>query len=178
MELQPQYQPHENLKSQVEIQSWISQNYATLEEGGYHYLGGEPNTQDPALFEQADLRVLIIRLSTYDAMDGSMTHSLLAQTIRDEAKRHGKLAFTDFAFLPPRKDYELFMKHHLPVILPVLSKRLPREFDMIMVSHSLHLEQINWPRMMIRSGLPLFKPQRMQRDDIPLILWGRLSFYL
>jgi len=139
-----------------DVSAWLSKNYAALEEGGFHYLGGEPNTQDPSEFETADLRVLIVRLSTYDAMDGSMTHSLLAQCVRDEARKCGKKAFTDFAFLPPRKDYELFMKFGISVLLPVLTKREPREFDIIMVSHSLHLEQVNWPRLMIRSGIPLF----------------------
>src|SRR5215471_6646353 len=105
--LPPQYWPSENLKQQAEIQTWIAGNYAFLEDGGFHYIGGEPNTQDPSEFDTADLRILILRLSTYDAMDGSMSHSLIAQCARDAARKVGKKVFTDFAFLPPRKDYDL-----------------------------------------------------------------------
>jgi len=178
MSLAVQYQPKTQLKSAPEVKKWLSANYHTLEDGGYHYLGGEPNTQDPEEFDTASLRVLIVRLSTYDAVDGSMAHPLLAQISRDSVSNFNKKyktdfkVFCDYAFLPPRKDYDLFMKHDIPVMLPVITKRNPKDFDMIWVSHAVCLERINWPRMAILSGIPLFKPQRFERDDIPLIFMG------
>jgi len=170
--LAPQYLPVDGLKTQPQVQSWLDANLFSLEDGGYHYLGGEPNTQPPEMFNTADLRVLIIRLSTYDAVDGSMAHPLMAQIARDAAKKNNFSVFCDYAFLPPRKDYELFMKNQIPVILPTQTKRNPNDFDMIWVSHAVCLERINWPRMMINSGIPLFKNQRMEQDGIPLILMG------
>lgn len=170
--LSPQYQPREQLRGAESTIAWLAKNYAMLEDGGFHYLGGEPNTQGVEEWDGADLKILVVRLSTYDAMDGSMTHSLLAQNIRDSARKFNKKAFVDFAFLPPRKDYEMFMKNDIPVMLPLITKRHPKEFDQIWISHSLHLEQVNYPRMLIRSGIPLFKHWRFERDDIPILVWG------
>lgn len=170
--LAPQYIEKKTLKSADQTLRWLAKNYAKLEDGGYHYLGGEPNTQNPDEFETADLRILIVRLSTYDAVDGSMAHPLLAQIAKDEANKIGGKIFCDYAFLPPRKDYDLFDEVNIPVLLPVVTKRQPCDFDMIFVSHAVCLERINWPRMAIKSGIPLFKKERFEQQGIPTILMG------
>lgn len=178
MQLAPQYLHKSTLKSSKDTLAWLSQNYHKLEDGGYHYLGGEPNTQEPGEFDTSDLRVLIVRLSTYDAVDGSMAHPLLAQICRDATsefnrkKGTGFTVFCDYAFLPPRKDYDLFDEFNIPVMLPVITKHHPRDFDMIFVSHAVCLERINWPRLAIKSGLPMFKKERFESDGIPLIFMG------
>lgn len=171
-QLAPQYIEKKNLKTPEQTKRWLAANYSKLEDGGFHYLGGEPNTQNPEEFEGADLRILILRLSTYDAVDGSMAHSLLSQIARETGNKIGAKVFCDFAFLPPRKDYDLFDEVNIPVILPVITKRQPADFDMIFVSHAVCLERINWPRMAIKSGLPLFKKERMETPGIPLIFMG------
>lgn len=172
MQLAPQYLEKKNLKNADQAKRWLKANYHKLEDGGYHYLGGEPNTQSPEEFESADLRILIIRLSTYDAVDGSMAHPLLAQISRRAADKLGGKVFCDFAFLPPRKDYDLFDEVNIPVLLPVITKRNPAEFDIIFMSHAVCLERINWPRMAIKSGIPLFKKERMETPGIPAVLMG------
>ena len=63
---------------------------------------GEFNTMDWSLFNQAELRFLICRLSTYRDVSASISHGLVAQ-IAQEIEG----VFTDFAFLPPPKDTEV-----------------------------------------------------------------------
>lgn len=171
-QLAPQYIEKSNLKNPQQVKKWLAANYSKLEDGGFHYLGGEPNTQEPEEFETADLKILIIRLSTYDAVDGSMAHSLISQISREQGNKIGAKIFCDFAFLPPRKDYDLFDEANIPVLLPVITKRNPCDFDMIFVSHAVCLERINWPRMAIKSGIPLFKKERFNKEGVPIILMG------
>ena len=88
--------PYDCLTSSQEIRQWYDQNYYLLSLSGLWLKGGEPNTMDPALFSQAELRFLICRLSTYRDVSTSISHSLIAQ-IAGEVEG----VFTDFAFLPP-----------------------------------------------------------------------------
>ena len=72
--------PRKVLQTTAEIEKWIYSNYHQLSKP-MQYIGNEANTMDPALFEKADLRVLVVRLSSYDAVGGSMTHGAIAQSI-------------------------------------------------------------------------------------------------
>src|SRR3972149_7130583 len=87
--------PYSCVTSSQEIKQWYEKNYYLLSLNGLWLKGGEPNTMDPALFSQAELRFLICRLSTYRDVSPSISHSLVAQ-IAQEVEG----VFTDFVFLP------------------------------------------------------------------------------
>ncbi|MEP9411311.1 MAG: radical SAM protein [Candidatus Brocadia sp.] len=159
--------PHDCLKSSQEIRQWYENNYHLLSLSGLWLKGGEPNTMGPALFHQAELRFLICRLSTYRDVSVSLSHPLVAQ-IAQEVEG----VFTDFAFLPPPKDLEMMTASRIPLWVGTTTKEPPCSFDVLGISNSFVLELLNLPNLLHFSGIPLFKNERMMRQDIPLIVLG------
>lgn len=142
------------------IEPWLRKNNH-LTERPMQYLGHEANSMDPKLFDSSDLRILICRLSNYDAVGGSMTHGAIAQLTRHYARELGVSVFTDFAFLPSNAlDAQLFTDHHFPWAFGRTSKRHPRDFDALFISFALTMEQWSIFPFLINSGIPGFKTQR------------------
>lgn len=162
--------PHDCLKSSQEIKQWYERNYYLLSLAGLWLKGEEPNTMDPALFHQAELRFLICRLSTYRDVSVSISHPLVAQ-IAQEVEG----VFTDFAFLPPSKDLALMTASKIPLWIGTTTKEPPCAFDVLGISNSFVLELLNLPKLLHFSGIPLFKSERMMRPDVPLIVLGGAS---
>ncbi|HQU30356.1 MAG: radical SAM protein [Planctomycetia bacterium] len=162
--------PHDCLKSSQEIRRWYDENYHLLSRAGLWLKGEEPNTMESALFYQAELRFLVCRLSTYRDVSVSISHPLVAQ-IAQEVKG----AFTDFAFLPPPKDLGIMTAAHIPLWSGTTTKEPPCAFDVLGISNSFVLELLNLPKLLHFSGIPLFKNERMMRQDIPFIVLGGAS---
>lgn len=162
--------PYDCLKSSQEIKQWYEKNYYLLSLAGLWLKGEEPNTMDPALFHQAELRFLICRLSTYRDVSISISHPLVAQ-IAQEVEG----VFTDFAFLPPPKDLDLMTASKIPMWVGTTTKEPPCSFDVLGISNSFVLELLNLPKLLHFSGIPLFKSERMIRPDVPLIVLGGAS---
>lgn len=133
----------------------------------YAYIGGEANTPDQERFHEAETRILIARLSTYESTSLSMSHSLMAQI-------YGELDHTwcDLAFLPKPNDYDLLKKNGFPVWFGTNSKLSPKHFDILSISHPVSMEQLNFIPCLHDSGIPIFKDQRMERDDVPFVILG------
>ena len=125
---------------------------------------------DPALFPQAELRFLICRLSTYRDVSASISHGLVAQ-IAQEVEG----VFTDFAFLPPPKDTGVMTTSKIPLWVGTTTKEPPCAFDVLGISNSVVLELLNLPKLLHFSGIPLFKNERMMRQDIPIVVLGGAS---
>ena len=159
--------PYNCAKSSQEIKQWYEKNYHSLSLNGLWLKGGEFNTMDPALFPQAELRFLVCRLSTYRDVSPSISHGLVAQ-IAQEVEG----VFTDFAFLPPPKDTEVMTTSKIPLWVGTTTKEPPCAFDVLGISNSVVLELLNLPKLLHFSGIPLFKNERMMRQDIPLIVLG------
>lgn len=162
--------PYDCLRSSKEIRLWYEKNYHLLSRAGLWLKGEEPNTMDPALFYQAELRFLICRLSTYRDVSVSISHPLVAQIAQEVAG-----VFTDFAFLPPPKDLGVMTDAHIPLWVGTTTKEPPGAFDVLGISNSFVLELLNLPKLLHFSGIPLFKNERMMRSDIPLIVLGGAS---
>lgn len=133
----------------------------------YAYIGGEANSPDISKFHTSELKILVARLSSYEAVSLSMTHSLMSQI-------YGELdfVFTDLAFAPKPDDYKMLKSHGFPVWFGTNTKLAPREFDILSISHAVSMEQLNFVPLLHDSGIPLFKQQRMEREDIPIIVMG------
>ncbi|HHT9109325.1 MAG TPA: hypothetical protein ACFYD9_11815, partial [Candidatus Wunengus sp. YC64] len=162
--------PCDCLKSSQEIKQWYEINYHSLSLNGLWLKGGELNTMDPALFPQAELRFLICRLSTYRDVSASISHGLVAQ-IAQEVEG----VFTDFAFLPPPKDTEVMTTSKIPLWVGITTKEPPCAFDVLGISNSVVLELLNLPKLLHFSGIPLFKNERMRRQEIPIVVLGGAS---
>lgn len=133
----------------------------------YAYIGGEANSPDRKRFHDAEVKILILRLSTYESTSLSMSHSLMAQIYAELPK-----TFTDLGFLPKPNDYDLLLENGFPAWFGTNSKLAPHRFDVLSITHAVSMEQLNFVPLLHDSGIPIFKQQRMEREDIPLIVVG------
>src|SRR3989339_246663 len=159
--------PYNCAKSSQEIKQWYEKNYHSLSLNGLWLKGGELNTMDPSLFTQAELRFLVCRLPTYRDVSASISHGLVAQIAREVEG-----VFTDFAFLPPPKDVEVMTTSKIPLWVGTTTKEPPCAFDVLGISNSVVLELLNLPKLLHFSGIPLFKNERMMRQEIPIVVLG------
>jgi len=166
------------MKSQEEIEKWFYKNYHHLDHPAA-YVGHEGNTDDPKLWDKADLRVLVVRLSTYDSVNGSVTHGAIAQMSR-QAGREGKFnIYVDHAYMPSGRSDCAYMREELvPWWFGRSSKRPPTEFDVILISNALTLEVWNSIPGLLYSGIPPFKTMRNldlpigHKDAYPILIMG------
>jgi len=137
------------------------------------------NTDDPTLYDAADLRVLVVRLSTYDSVNGSLTHGALAQLTRLAAQENNFNVYVDHGYMPGLStDAKVLRENKVPWIFGRTSRRHPQDFDVILFSFALTLETWNILPAMIYSGVAPFKTMRQhdkplnERDQEPVIIFG------
>lgn len=133
----------------------------------YAYIGGEANSPGRDGYHDAEVRVLIARLSTYESTSLSMSHSLMAQIYGEEEK-----VFSDLTFLPKPNDYDLLRDNGFPVWFGINTKLSAHRFDLLSITHAVSMEQLNFIPLLHDSGIPIFKEQRMEREDVPIIIMG------
>ncbi len=131
-----------------------------------HLYRANPTFANPA-WEQAPLRLLILRLSAVADVERSTPHLFLAQ----EARRDVPGAFLDMAFLPCPADRELRAAHGVPLVVGIQSHRSLDEFDLVYLSNSHLLELVNLPLLLEGSGMPLWASARKEGWP-PLVLGG------
>ncbi len=120
-------------------------------------------------WEQAALRVLVLRLSPYRDVDRSTPHLFLAQEVRAAESR----AFLDFCFFPPEADRRLLEASGVPLVTGLASRRSTEDFDLLLASCSYHLELLNLYYLLSRSGLPL--RSSLRGESFPLLILGGSS---
>ncbi len=123
-----------------------------------------PTCENPA-WEEAEGRVLIVRLSPFRDVNRSQPHLFLAQAARRALPR----SFVDFAFFPSRADRERWLEAGIPLLHGIFSWRPAAEFDLVLISNAYTLELINLPYALLHSGLPLWSDER---EPGPLLLLG------
>lgn len=133
----------------------------------YAFIGGEANSPDQSRFKTAEVKILVARLSSYESVSLSMTHSLMSQIYAELP-----YTFTDLAFMPKPNDYATLKENKFPVWFGTNTKLAPCKFDILSISHAVSMEQLNFVPLLHDSGIPIFKQQRMLREDIPIIIVG------
>ncbi|HTO23849.1 MAG TPA: radical SAM protein [Spirochaetia bacterium] len=118
-------------------------------------------------WEDAAVRVLIVRLSPHADVQKSTPHLFLAREARAAAPR----AFIDLAFLPRPSDAALLEAAGFPPIIGTQSHRPLGEFQLVLVSNAWLLEQVNLPWLLSRSGIPRWAGSRGEEWP-PVILGG------
>lgn len=150
--------------------AWYERAWPQLSAGGVWLRGGELNTVPGAEWDRRPYRVLVARLSTYRDTAVSTSHLLI----------HAVLAgldgiYPDPAWLPPPRDGELMAADGVPWLLGTQTKRGVREFDCLGVSLSVPQETINLAAMLLRSGIPVDRRERLDDASIPLVIAGGAS---
>lgn len=149
------------------MQTQLDLIWTKLEAAGIQYLGDEPNVILDG-YDEAELKVLLVRLSTYESTRPSMTLPLLYQIIVENTKN----IFVDRGYLPPKKDLEIFHKLHIPLLFGMVTKQPARKFDVMAVSNAIIMETVNIPQLLHGSGIDLMFSRRMEDEDAPIIVLG------
>jgi hypothetical protein len=152
------------------IREFMEFNFFKMEYAGVQYLGTEPNLQFPEEYDNAKIRILIMRLSDYQTVDGAFGHFLCGYFMRENFKD----VFLDFAYLPYTTDMARFYADDIPIIFGMITKRPLRDFDIIIFSHCFPLERIAAPMMLVKSGIPLYRWERWDHSlpyykDCPIV---------
>ena len=124
-----------------------------------------PGFRNPA-WEKAGIRVLIARLSPFTDVQRSTPHLFLSREVRSALPD----AFIDMSFLPSRHDAAMLEEAGLPLLLGTQSRRGAADFDIVLVSNSWLLEQVNLPFLFLHSGIPLWSRERS--DEWPAFILG------
>jgi len=147
--------------------SWYDSVYPRLTDHGLWLRGGELNTVPREEFEKRFFKVLFVRLSTYSDVASSFSHLLLYQIAASLPE-----VFPDIAYLPPENDAKMFEKDSVPWLLGTQTKAGPGRFSFIGFSNSIVQELLNIPRFLMTSGIPLARNERMEREDVPILVLG------
>lgn len=155
------------------IQEWVDLNYFKLQNGGMQHLGLEMNNQKPSEYDTAKVRVLIVRLTEYDVVDGSLSHLIVSEWLRTYCSES---IFIDYAYAPAISDLPKYLRDGIPLLFGSITKRPPLDFDFIAISHSFPPERLALPLLFLRSGIPLFLWERLS-DKLPYAtMKGRSHF--
>jgi radical SAM superfamily enzyme YgiQ (UPF0313 family) len=125
-----------------------------------------PGFGNPA-WGDSTFRILVLRLSPWADVQRSTPHLFLFR----EARRAIPDAFIDMAFLPRPSDAEILAGAGLPLVIGTQSHRPLGDFDLVLVSNSWLLEQVNLPFLLSRCGAPLWAGARGEEWP-PVILGG------
>ncbi|MFZ2958466.1 MAG: hypothetical protein WA705_16385 [Candidatus Ozemobacteraceae bacterium] len=153
------------------ILAWFESSRRKLMGRGIWLLGGEPGTMPPEVWNTANLRVLIVRLSSYQDTAAGITHSFLYQLAQSVPG-----VFVDLAFLPPERDERLMRTAGIPLLLGATSKHAAQEFDILAISNSVVQELINLPALLEGSGIPLSRAERGAKGSPFVVLGGSNSY--
>jgi len=124
-----------------------------------------PTFNNPG-FEEAQLRVLIVRLSPLQNVRESITHHFLFQEIR----RALPLAYIDYSFFPEPKNINLFMDNKIPFFLGIQSLYSILDFDLVLISNSFTLELFNLPYLFFNTTVSPLKSHRLTLR--PIVIMG------
>lgn len=121
-------------------------------------------------WEVSRFHALIVRLSPFADVERSTPHLFLAREIRAALPD----AYIDMAFLPRGDDARVFEEAGVPLLIGTQSHRCLEDFDLVFVSNSWLLEQVNLPFLLAHSGIPLWASTRGEQWP-PIILGGSNS---
>jgi radical SAM superfamily enzyme YgiQ (UPF0313 family) len=121
-------------------------------------------------WEEAGLRILILRLSPFPDIARSSPHLFLQAALRQALPD----ALIDLAFTSTRHDRALLEGSGLAPEFGILSGRPIRDFDIILISNSFLLEILNLRPLLGRAGIPPTALSRAaaSKSPWPLILLG------
>lgn len=151
------------------LDAWLELNYFRLVQGGVGYLGNECNVQGVEGWDSAECRVCFCRLSPYSVVDGSFGQYLVGNFVTDFTDN----VFIDYAYLPEGLDIPLLYGQGFPLMFGNTTKRPLSDFDIVFFGHSYPQERVNAPVMWVKSGLPLYRWERFNKDfpyESPLIV--------
>lgn len=135
--------------------------------GGASFLPEGNDTFPGRSMEEAELRLLVVRLSPASSVEESVSHLVLAESLASRLPG----VFVDFAFQPHPRDRKLLAKAGLPLWPGIRSCEGAGNFHGVLVSCSWIPELLNLSDFLTSSGLALHARDRDAASP-PVILGG------
>jgi len=118
-------------------------------------------------WEEAETRILIVRLSPFRDVDRSISHLFLFSELRSASAN----TYIDFAFMPDAADRALLVVSHESSgarstlvasswFAGLVSGHDPQDFDLVLISNAFSLELLNLPYLFSSAGIPLRASER------------------
>jgi len=146
---------------------WFRSHAHELTGAGLWLSGAEPNRLPASAWETREFRVLVSRLSTWHDTLESFTHRILYSMLREMDG-----VFPDLAWVPPAHDGQILSEADVPWLLGSGSHRGVADFDVLALSNALVQEIVNIPVLLEKSGIPVSRRDRADREDLPLVILG------
>ena len=153
------------LKTRKEIDTWIYNNYRRLSKPEYMF-SLDNRSQSIEEFYNAKLRVLVVFLSPGSRRTVSNTFVAICKQSRMYVNKED--VFLDYCYFPEFDNLDILDKEGVPYIFGTISHAPINDFDIMMVSLSTFHESVNYPRMLMKSEIPLTIEQREEREDVLL----------
>ncbi|VVB94742.1 Radical SAM superfamily protein [uncultured archaeon] len=150
----------------TDYKEFITKNLYRLDGYRAYFPRNNPTFNNPE-FEDAQLKVMITRLSPFPNIRESITHHFLFQEVR----RALPYAYIDYSVFPNPKNIPLFAENNIPFFLGIQSLRSISDFDLLLVSNSFNLELFNLPYLFLNTGIPASKTERL-KTKAPVIVMG------
>lgn len=160
-----EFEPKKLTTDMTDYSEFILKNFYKIEGYRIFFPRRNPTFNNPE-FENATLRVLIVRLSPLQNVRESITHHFLFQEIR----RDVPLAYIDYAFFPQQKNIRFFKDNNIPFFLGIQSFHPINDFDLVLISNSFTLELFNLPYLFSNTGIPRMKSNRQTLR--PIVIMG------
>ncbi len=149
----------------MDYTEFVLKNLNRLEGFRAYFPRNNPTFENPE-FEEAEMRVLIVRLSPLQNIRESITHHFLFQEVR----RSLPSAYIDYAFFPNPKNIPLLTINKIPFFIGIQSLHSISDFDLVLVSNSFTLELINLPYLFLNTGTAASKSER--HSSKPIVIMG------
>ena len=143
-----------------DLNKFLDENYHNLHMGGVSYLGNEFNVQRAEEWDEKPLKVCFCRISPYTIVDGGFGHYLINNFVQDYSDK----VFADFAYIAEFSDVGEFITNGFPILFGRTTKRPISDFDIIILATIYPEERIHLPFAMARSGIPLHKWERFDKN--------------
>ena len=129
--------------------------------------GRDSNMNPASDFDTADLRVLVAFLSPGKVRAVSNTYTALDAEIHAVPN-----VYVDYAYFPHREDLKTFDKYQLPYWFGNLSHAPVQDYDLLIVSSSILLDQLNIYHAYRTCGIADIHRERMTDSPVPIIFAG------
>ena len=91
---------------------------------------------------------------------------------RGSLRRKGGRCLYRYAYVPHPDDFEVLKANRIPVWFGNVSHHPVKDYDILMVSHSIVPESLNLAKCLYHSNIPLGRENRFKDNTVPFILYG------
>lgn len=123
-------------------------------------------------YEEADLKVCFLQTGPWQSKMISATVNQLIALMREAQQFTGKKIYFDFSFRPDTKECAMLREESIPEVFGWNSFRSLDEFDVVVITLSIHFESITAGTLLQGAGIEPYFYDRLKNPSSPLVISG------